>query len=178
MTTLEFIGLLVLIMVLKLINTTMSTIRIRLVNRGFSKIGSLITFFEIALWVVISVLVLTDIRSAPLKAVAYALGYSFGIIIGLTLEQKIGLGKIQIHLICNAEKDNDLSTFLEENKYAFTKMQGKGIEGNKVIFVLFLNRKNSNFLKDKIKLHFPNVLMSVTDTAIKGGTIKENNAVK
>ena len=85
MTTLEFIGLLVLIMVLKLINTTMSTIRIRLVNRGFSKIGSLITFFEIALWVVISVLVLTDIRSAPLKAVAYALGYSFGIVIGLTL---------------------------------------------------------------------------------------------
>ncbi len=178
MTTLEFIGLLVLIIVLKLINTAMSTIRIRLVTRGFSKIGSIITFFEIALWVVISVLVLTDIRSTPLKAVAYALGYSFGIIIGLTLEKKIGLGKIQIHLICTAEKTQKLSTFLQYNQYAYTKIKGEGIEGEKVIFVLFLNRKNSNLLKDKIKLNFPDVLMSVTDMEIKGGTIKENNAVK
>jgi uncharacterized protein YebE (UPF0316 family) len=177
-TTLEFIGLLVLIFVLKLINTTMSTVRIRLVNRGFSKIGSVITFFEIALWVVISVLVLTDIKSTPLKAVAYALGYSFGIIIGLNLEKKIGLGQIEIHLICEKEESDQLTTFLQENKYAYTKVKGEGAQGAKTILLLYLNRKNSNLLKDKIKQEFPDVLMSAKETEVSGGTIKKNNAVK
>ena len=66
----------------KIVEVSLGTLRIVLINRGERLIGSLIALIEISLWLIIAGNVLTNYQSDPLKMVAYALAYAMGNYVG------------------------------------------------------------------------------------------------
>lgn len=114
------------IILAKIVEVSMATIRIVLITKGERKIGAFIGFFEVSLWLVLVSTVLTNIMADPLKIVAYALGFALGNYIGSVVEEKIGIGSAEIQAIVKAEHGKLLSDALREQGYAVTVMQGEG----------------------------------------------------
>ena len=64
----------------KATEVSLSTIKTVLITKGEKIIGAVIGFFEVLLWVFVVSSILTNLSEDPLKIVAYALGFIFGIL--------------------------------------------------------------------------------------------------
>ena len=73
----------------KIVEVSLGTLRIVLINRGERLIGSLIALIEISLWLIIAGNVLSDYQSDPFKMLAYALAYALGNYVGSWLEERL-----------------------------------------------------------------------------------------
>ena len=116
----------VFIMVAKIIEVSLATVRIVLITKGERKIGAFIAFFEVSLWVVLVSTVLDNIMENPLKIVAYALGFSLGNYLGSLIEEKIGIGLAEMQVILSDEQGVVVSSSLRESGFAVTVMHGEG----------------------------------------------------
>ena len=76
----------------KILEVTLCTLRIVLINRGERAIGALLALIEITLWLIIAGNVLSNYQSDPWKMVAYALAYSLGNYAGSWLEERLAFG--------------------------------------------------------------------------------------
>jgi len=76
----------------KLIEVTMATLRNMLINRGHRKIGSVLAFFEVAIWLVVVSIVLKDITDDFFKAFVYCFAFACGNFMGSVLEEKLAIG--------------------------------------------------------------------------------------
>ena len=80
----------------KILEVTLCTLRIVLINRGERAIGALLALIEITLWLIIAGNVLSNYQSDPWKMVAYALAYSLGNYAGSWLEERLAFGLCSI----------------------------------------------------------------------------------
>ncbi|MEF3693228.1 MAG: DUF5698 domain-containing protein, partial [Acholeplasmataceae bacterium] len=76
---------LVLIFSAKVIEVTISTMRIILIGKGFRKPGTILAVFEILLWVFVASTVINGVAEAPIKGVIYSIGFAIGVYIGSLL---------------------------------------------------------------------------------------------
>ena len=65
---------LLLIFSMKIIEVTMGTLRIILINKGYRKYGVVLALIEIFLWVFIASAVINGLSESPMKGIAYGLG--------------------------------------------------------------------------------------------------------
>lgn len=124
----------------KIIEVTVATIRMVLINRGERKKGSLIALFEVALWIVVTGTVLQGFTEDILKAVLYCVAFAAGTFTGSWVESKIALGLSTIQVIADTKCAEGLLIALRENKLAVTIVNGKGKEGEKKILFIHLKR--------------------------------------
>ncbi len=95
----------------KIIEVSLMTLRIVFITKGERKMGALVAFFEVSIWLFLVTTVLGGITEDPLKAVVYALGFAVGNFVGSLLEERIGLGLSQVQIIVKA--DHGIPSLLE-----------------------------------------------------------------
>ncbi len=151
------------ILVAKLVEVALMTIRMVLVTKGEKTIASIIGFFEVLLWIYIASTVLQGISDDPLKAVFYALGFALGNYFGSILEEKLGIGLSELQVIVREEDGEELTKHLREEGFAVTVVEGKGKNSKRHILFLFLKRKRVHYVVDLIKEKQSNAVMTISE---------------
>lgn len=159
----------------KIIEVTISTIRIVYVNKGEKVKGTILAFVEISIWLVVVSSVLTNIAEDPMKAFVYAAAFSLGNYIGVTIESKIAVGLASIQAVVNEESGQFLADVLREQGFGVTIIDGKGKnDSKKNLLFIQLKRKRINEAITLIKGNAPNAYISVNDIkSMTGGFVRK-----
>ena len=156
----------------KIIEVAICTLRTILINKGYRKEGTILSFIEILLWVFIASRVIMGIAEAPVKGIVYSIAFSIGVYLGSVIEGYIGMGRVLIQTIIAKDKAVPLVSALRQKGYVVTTMEAQGRDSEKTVLMIFANRKGNEEIIDEIH-KLDNSAMIVTNdvSALKGGTI-------
>lgn len=153
-----------LILSAKIIEVSLMTLRIVFITKGERKLGALVAFVEVTIWILLVTFVLNDLMSDPFKAVFYALGFAIGNYLGSVLEEKIGLGLSQVQIIVKAEHGPKLAKALRDQEFAVTVVHGSGRNLERNILFMYVKRKRVPLLMDLVKEKQENAVITVMET--------------
>lgn len=159
----------------KIIEVTVATVRVVLINRGERLMGSITAFFEISLWLIVTGTVLVGFEKDLLRCLVFALAFACGNYLGSWLEAKLafGLGSIQV-IVPDNDGTSQLIEELRENDFAVTVMEGEGKDGKREILILHLKRKRIPAALKVVKQRLGDAVITVNDVrVINGGYIKK-----
>ncbi|MFA7249991.1 MAG: DUF5698 domain-containing protein [Dehalococcoidia bacterium] len=133
-------GIPALILLAKIIELTLSTVRTIFVVSGMSTRGAIVGFLEITFGVVAMGLVVGHLTN-PLAIAGYAAGFSIGIIVGARVEEALALG-YRIVLIVNIDATREASALLRELGYRVTRLPGAGRSGSVEVAFTLVHRRS------------------------------------
>ncbi len=165
------IGIYFLIFFGKILEVTVSTVRMVLINRGERVKGTILAFFDISLWLVITGTVLQGFQEDPLRMLVFAVAFSVGNYMGSWMEDKLafGLSSIQV-IVPESEESKKLASTLRDEGFGVTVMKGSGRSGERDVLLLFLKRKQIAQAKTIIDENYAGAVIVVNDSrAIRGG---------
>ncbi|GHU88149.1 DUF2179 domain-containing protein [Spirochaetia bacterium] len=163
---------LVLIFVSKVVEVSLGTVRGILINKGYRREGTLLSFFEILLWTFIASRVITGITDAPIKGIVYSIGFSLGVYVGSRIENFIALGKVLIQTIVAKENSDTVTGLLRGKGYAVTTMDAHGRDSDKTVLMIFANRKGKDEIIREIHRIDGGAMIITNDVSgLHGGTI-------
>lgn len=158
----------------KIIEVTISTIRLVYINKGEKVIGAILAFIEIMIWLIVVSSVLNNITEDPIKVFIYAIAFSLGNYIGITIESKIAVGLASIQVVVSHDEGEMLAEILRDESYGVTIIDGRGKGDNKksLLFIQLKRKKIPEAVK-LIKLSTPNAYITINDIkSMLGGFIK------
>ncbi|HKL47092.1 MAG TPA: DUF5698 domain-containing protein [Candidatus Izemoplasmatales bacterium] len=160
------------ILVAKVVEVSVSTLRIILIGKGYRKPGTLLALVEILIWVFIASSVITGIQEAPLKGIYYSIGFALGVYLGSIMEDRIGVGKILIQAIIMKEEAKTVTNAIRDAGYAVTSMDAFGKYKEREVLMIFANRKNKKNILSIIKETDDDALVVTNDVSmISGGFV-------
>ena len=161
-----------LIFSLKIVEVALCTLRIIFINKGYRKEGTILSFFEVLLWVFIASKVLVGMFEAPIKAIVYSIAFSVGVYMGSVIENYIGMGRVLIQTIISKENSATMINALRQKGYAVTNMDAHGRDSEKTVLMIFANRKgNEELIKEIHNLDSSAMIITNDISTLKGGTI-------
>lgn len=163
---------LVLIFLSKIIEVTIATLRQILINKGYRREGTLLSFVEIVLWTFVASRVIMGIAEAPIKGIVYSIGFSIGVYLGSRIEGIIAMGRVMIQTIIAKENSALISNSLRQKGYAVTTMEASGRDSEKTVLMIFANRKGKEEIIGEIRDMDASAMIITNDiTTLHGGTI-------
>jgi len=168
----------VVIFIAKLMEVSISTVRLVLTARGNRIVASMLAAVEIAIWIIVTSTVLLGLRDDPLRAVAFGLAFVVGIYLGIFIEDKLALGLAQIEVIAEYEKARQITKKLRDNGYGATTFVCEGLEGRKLAIELKVRRKDVP-VTIKLLREYDNLFVTITDIRkLSMGSIKRRTILK
>jgi uncharacterized protein YebE (UPF0316 family) len=169
---------LVLILISKTVEVSMGTLRQIFINKGYRRIGTALSFFEILLWTFVASRVILGITEAPVKGIVYSIGFSLGVYIGSRIESFIALGKVLIQTIVSRENSGTVTGLLRGKGYAVTTMEAHGRYSEKTVLMIFANRRGKEEIIREIHRIDGTAMIITNDvSALHGGTISASRAL-
>ncbi len=145
----EIIGGAAFIALMRICDVTLDTIRVINVVQGKKYLAGIIGFFEILIWVFAIRLVFKHLDVIP-NLFGYAIGFGLGNIFGITIEQMIGLGFIQLNII-SLHFTDAIADALRKKNFGLTILPGEGGTGGVSVIVLIIERKEQKRVIKLIK---------------------------
>ena len=157
------------IFISKIIENTLSTLRLIVVAKGKKIFGAILQFIIAFVWVITTGIVVVNIKDDPLKVVFFALGSLIGSYLGSFIEEKIALGEDMLTVITNDNSSDEIIEKLSSYKYPVYKLKSE----NKNTFILLVmsHKKNRSKIINIIKKIDRNSLISAS--SIKNMTYNE-----
>jgi uncharacterized protein YebE (UPF0316 family) len=150
-----------LIFIARIMDVSLDTLRIIFVNRSLRYYAMISGFFEVLIWLMVIRQIFQRLDS-PLCFIGYAAGFATGNLVGITIENRISIGKVIIRIITRKEADG-LVAFLRSSGYGCTVLDAEGTTGPvKVIFTI-VERRNIGHVVNRIKESNPQAFYSVED---------------
>ena len=154
----------------KIIEVSFATVRMVLITKGEKTKGSIMAFFEITIWLVVSANVLTNLTTDPMKGVMYALGYVVGNYLGSIIEEKIALGIITVTIITSSENNEIITEKLKELNIGYTVLEAQGQKEENKLIIAYISRKRKNEMLKKLRNLDIKFFMSVNESRdVHGG---------
>lgn len=129
----------VLILLMRVCDVSIGTMRTILVVQGRKYLAGFAGFFEVLIWVFAIRFIMQHLDNI-FNLFGYAAGFGIGNIMGITLEQKIGLGFVQINIISRHFTDQ-IAFHLRRLKHGVTILPAEGGSGGMSVIVLIIPRK-------------------------------------
>lgn len=135
------------IFISKIIENSLSTLRLILVSNGKKKIGAILNGVIALIWLFTTGIVIIDVNKDPIKIIIFCLGSIVGSYLGSILEEKLAIGTNMIICVIKEIYENDLKNILKD--YKITSLSEK----NKSYSILFitLKRKETKKISNIIK---------------------------
>ena len=128
-----------LIMGMRICDVSIDTMRLILIVQGKKYKAGVAGFFEVLIWIFAIRFIFQHLDNY-LNLLGYATGFGLGNIIGITIEQKIGFGFVQLSIISRHFTDKIADT-LRKSKYGITILPGEGSRGGVSIIMLIIAKK-------------------------------------
>lgn len=164
----DYVILPLLIMLARVTDVSMDTIRVILVSKGFRNYAPVIGFFQSLVWVITisRVMVNLEIWTAY---VGYAGGFALGTYVGMRIEEKLALGYELIRVITKT----DASTLIENLRnegFPVTSTAGEGRDGRVGILFIVLKRREMKQVIRIINAYNPRAFYTVEDMRFVHGS--------
>lgn len=137
----------VLIFLARICDVSMGTTRMLFVMSGMRWQAACIGFFEVIVWA-LAVGGVIKYLDNPIALVAYGAGFASGIMVGMWVENRIGVGYRALRVI-NADRSLSVSAALRGHGYRVTEVPGHGMNGPVELAFLVIRRRQ---LADTIEL--------------------------
>ena len=125
--TTQTILIALLIFTVRVISTSLDTLRVILIMRSNKFWVWMLGFFNSAIWVLTFAFVLADINNI-VNVVFYAAGFATGNVVGMWVEDKLAIGFAEIRVI-SPNWGAAILEVLRENNYAVTEIPARGKDG-------------------------------------------------
>lgn len=160
-TWFDFVVLPILIMMARVVDVSLDTIRVIMVAKGYRNLAPFAGFFQALIWLITITRIMANLDNW-FTYIGYAGGFALGTYVGMVLEGKLALGYELIRVITKAGAD-DLINGLREKGYALTSVEGMGREGEVGVLYIIIRRKVLREVIDTI-LHFnPKAFYTIED---------------
>ncbi|MBM4170729.1 MAG: DUF2179 domain-containing protein [Ignavibacteria bacterium] len=136
-----------LIMTMRIADVTLGTFRTILVVQGRKYYAALTGFFEVLIWIFAMRFIVQNMDHT-INLIGYACGFALGNILGISLEQRVALGFVQINIVSLHHTD-EIADKLRVSKYGVTILPAEGSAGGVSILLIIAKRR---FLRDIIKI--------------------------
>ncbi len=128
------------IMCMRISDVTFGTLRMILVVQGRKYYAAMAGFCEVLIWI-FAMRYIVQHMDHTINLFAYATGYALGNIMGVTIEQKIGMGYVQLNIISRHYADI-IADKLRRFQHGVTLLPGEGSAGGVAILVVIIRRKD------------------------------------
>ncbi len=149
------------IMLARICDVTIGTLRIIFVSRGMKIIAPLLGFFEVLIWLVAIGQIMQNLSSWT-HYVAYATGFALGNFIGILVEERLAVGMLAVRIITQKEATG-LIAELRRQKIGTTSIEGRGMTGKVSLIFLIINRQHLPLIQQLVQKHNPQAFVSVSD---------------
>lgn len=159
----------------KIIEVTVATVRMVLINRGERLQGSILALADILLWLLVTGTVLKDFQHDYMKAAVFVVAFAVGNYVGSWLESKLAFGLSSIQVIVPA--GHNIQCLLEAlwaHRFAVTVLEGEGRNGKRKILMIHMKRKRISDAVRLVQGKIKDCMITVNDVkAIRGGYVKK-----
>ncbi len=125
----EALGIGLLIMVARMADVTIGTLRVISVIDGRMKTSFILGFIEVVVWLSVISMTLTRIEANPWLGLFFALGFSIGNVLGIYVERRIPLGNLTLRAV-GGDEIRTLAKQLQEHGLGTTLLKGEGFGGD------------------------------------------------
>jgi uncharacterized protein YebE (UPF0316 family) len=112
---------------LRLIDVSISTIRLVVMMRGHLRLATFLSFFESLLWITATSLVFANLGD-PVRAVAFAAGFAGGVFLGNIIERRIAMGNAFVRVVAPVEAE-PVAPHLRAAGFPMTVVNAEGKDG-------------------------------------------------
>jgi uncharacterized protein YebE (UPF0316 family) len=157
----DYIVLPLLIMLARVIDVSLDTIRVIMVAKGYRNIAPFVGFFQVLIWIITITRIMANLGIWT-TYVGYAAGFALGTYAGMKIEEKLALGYELIRVITRADASR-LMKELTDRGYHPTLAEGRGKEGKVGILFIVNRRKAIKEIIGLVKEFNPNAFYSIED---------------
>jgi uncharacterized protein YebE (UPF0316 family) len=170
MFTVETMLTCALIVLGRVIDVTLGTVRTIMVVRGYRRWACVLGFFEVLVWIFVVTRVIHGLAENPLFAVSYALGFAAGNFVGITLDNRLGFGQQVVQVF--SRRGGELATEMRTKGVRMTCFQGAGRDGPTSMLMIVADRGLIPGLIKEARRLDPECYYSVEDvrTSASSGT--------
>lgn len=166
----------ILILLARVIDVTLGTIRIILANKGIKLTSAIIGFFEVLVWLTAITTIMQNLTNV-VAFFAYATGFSLGTYLGIYIEEKISIGQVRLIIITKKNLFKMIND-LKLTQYAFISNSVNKSNHKIKIINAFLERKNLSSVIKIIKEKDPKAFYSVEDLKMISRKYKEKTPLR
>lgn len=146
----EWILIPLLIFFARLIDVSMSTVRIMLIVNERRVAASILSFLEMFVWLVAVTQTLKNLSNV-MCYIGFAGGFAVGTYIGMMIEKKLSMGIVLIRITTTEKDGQALISFLKQHKFRITSVNAEGNMGKTNIIYTVVMRKEMNSVIEVIK---------------------------
>lgn len=136
-----------LIMLMRISDVTIGTFRTLLVVQSKKYLAALAGFVEVLIWI-FAMRYIVQHMDNTLNLVTYAMGFGLGNLLGISLEEKVALGFVQVNIMSLHATDK-IADQLRSAKFGVTILPAEGASGGLAVLVVIIRRRD---LKSLMKI--------------------------
>ena len=157
----------------RIIDVSISTIRIISLGKGFKVFASALGFVESFVWITAVSQIMKNLDN-PYYYFAWGLGFASGTYIGMVLENKLAMGQVVVRIITKYDA-TALNDYLFSKNYTITSVDARGtLADNVKILFLVIQRQQIGEVIGIIKEYNPNAIYTVEDVRLVSDAILQN----
>lgn len=157
-----------LIVLARICDVTLGTIRIMFLARGQKWIVPLLGFFEILIWLLAIRQIMQNLSNVVCYF-AYAGGFALGNLIGMSIEERLAFGKVIVRII-TAKDGSDLILSLSKKGIGVTNVPAKGAKGNVSVIFTIVDRSDLQKVIQMVERFNPKAFYTIEDVkSVKKG---------
>ena len=159
----------VLIILARIVDVTLDTIRIIYISRGMKSLAPIFGFFEILIWLLAISTIMCNLNN-PVYYLAYAVGFATGNLVGIFVEERLAMGKVVLRII--SQKDiSELVNHLRSCGHGVTTADAEGATGSVKLVLTIIDRNKIKSVVQSIDHYHPKSFYSIEDVrSAKEGT--------
>jgi uncharacterized protein YebE (UPF0316 family) len=146
---LNYVLMPLLIFVARIGDVSINTLRIMFMMNGKKNIVPILGFFEAMIWLLAIGQIFQNVNN-PLSYIAYAGGFATGTYVGMTLDEKLALGRVLVRVITPHPLPL-LLEFMKEKNYRFTNVGAEGRYGKVNLLFTVMKRDQLKEFISKVK---------------------------
>jgi uncharacterized protein YebE (UPF0316 family) len=164
----------VLIFLARICDVSIGTVRMIYVINGARAIAAALGFIEVLIWALAVGGVIHHLTN-PFALAGYAGGFATGVLIGMTIEERIAVGFRTVRVI-NTNRDLHLAREIRRNDYRATRIEGEGANGPVELVFITVRRRQASDLLQLIRQIAPEAFVTVERADHAGAALVEPGA--
>lgn len=157
----DYILIPVLILMARVVDVSLDTIRVIMVSKGYRNIAPFVGFFQILIWIITISRIMANLGIWT-TYVGYAAGFALGTYVGMKIEGRLALGYELLRVITRADASK-LIKELTDRGFHTTFVEGMGNDGKVGILFIVNRRKVIKDIIGLVKEVNPNAFYSIED---------------
>lgn len=147
--TFSYIIMPILIFIARVGDVSLNTLRVMFVLSGKKNVAPILGFFEALIWLLAIGQIIQNIDN-PVSYLAYAGGFAAGTYVGMTIEEKLAIGRVLVRVITVTPMP-ELIEFMKERNYRFTNVGAEGRYGKVNLLFTVMKRDLLTEYINKVK---------------------------